>query len=95
MNKLATLDKYVILNEDNSLGYTFDIYSCISLLIHRENSSVLSHIFTGIEKGKIDLVQLNEVLNLPDDKINYIEIFIGSYTLKENIDIISKIIEII
>ena len=62
MNKVASLHDYVILNNDSPIGYTYDLYTCIALLIHRNNNSLLAHIEANEQDNDIDFRYLLDVL---------------------------------
>jgi len=93
MNNVASLNNYVILNEHNSFGYTYDIYSCLALLIHRKNSIVISHIESYVKDGMINTNQLNDIIILNDDSISFVEIFIGTKTNNHNLEKICNILK--
>ena len=88
MNNPVLINKYVILDKDNSFGYTRDLYTCVGLLVFRTNSVILSHIDTLNEKYK-DVI--NEIINLEDDEIQRIELFKGKNTTDEMINNIRKL----
>lgn len=92
MNSVAYLDNYVVLNEDNPFGYTYDICTCIGMLVHKRNSAILAHIYAGIKENDIDLEQVNKILDESDDEITYVELFTGYFTNPKNINIIKEIL---
>ena len=91
MNSIANLEDYVLLNENNPVGYTYDIYSCIALLIHRCNSALLCHL--EAYDDYVDIEKLNSILDLKEDKISFIEIFKGLYTNEKVIENIKNVLK--
>lgn len=79
---LVKLDKFKILNDENPLGYIRDINSCIGLLIHKDNATIMYHL-AAFEDGNIPSLEiLNGVLG---DNTEIVEIFKGSNTHEKNV----------
>ena len=79
---LVKLDEFKILNEENPLGYIRDINSCIGLLIHKDNATIMYHLAT-FEDGNIPSLEvLNGVLG---DNTEVVEIFKGPNTHEKNV----------
>ena len=93
MNKVASLHDYVILNNESPIGYTYDLYTCIALLIHRNNNSLLAHIEANEQDNDIDFRYLLDVLNLGKSNILKIELFPGPDTNKHNLELICLILD--
>lgn len=79
---LVKLDEFKILNDENPLGYIRDINSCIGLLIHKDNATIMYHL-AAFEDGNIPSLEiLNGVLG---DNTEVVEIFKGPNTHEENV----------
>ncbi len=88
-NFLAKLDKFKILNADNPLGYIRDINSCIGLLIHKENSTIIYHL-AAFDEG--DIPSIDTFKGVLDSNTEIVEIFIGPNTNKENLNTLINIL---
>lgn len=76
---LVGLDEYKVLNEENPIGYTRDITSCIICLIHRENDAILMHIESY--DHMVDLDNFLEVIgDYKNNPISFVEIYKGKCT---------------
>ncbi len=90
-NLLIGIDDYKILNEENPIGYTRDISTCIVCLIHRENDTVFIHIES--DGNEIYLENFMEFIKpIKDNKIKNVDLFLGDYTSYGNLSIIKFIL---
>ena len=88
---LVGLDDYKVLDEENPIGYTRDIHSCIVLLIHREKDSILLHI-ESLE-SEIYLDNFLELIKVDkENPIKDVDIFLGKYSSIGNLSIIKFIL---
>ena len=89
-NLLVGLDEYKVLNEENPIGYCRDITTCIVMIIHTNNSSILLHVEAykrGIEIGNfVDCMEENK------DNVTHVDIFKGYETNIGNLSIIMFIL---
>ncbi len=92
MNNIANLSEYVNMNKKNPIWYTYDLYSCIAMLFHREHSAILAHIEANKDLYDMDIVQMINIMKLIDDNIVNVELFAGPNTNPDNIDLIEKIL---
>ena len=92
MNNIVYLNDYAILNKDNPIGYTYDIYTCIAMLIHRKNSAILAHIESNPQDSNINIQLVLSLLNMKDDEIVFVELFTGRETNKYNLHLVKNIL---
>lgn len=83
------LDEYKEMNSENPISYTRDLTTCIAVLLHLENSSILMHI-ASFEDGKIELNKFIKLVNGKD--IINAEIF---KSLKTDKDCLDKVCDIL
>lgn len=83
---LVGIDEYKVLNDKDPIGYTRDINSCIGLLLHRKESTIIMHI-EAYEKN-IELDNLFELLKDKKNPVLKAEIFQGPNTAKGNLSIL-------
>ena len=88
---LASLNEYVVLNAEHPVGYTRDVLSCISGVMHREKSAIVFHL--EAYQNYINLEALNEILRLKDDRIISADLFIGELTDLDNLKLVTMILE--
>lgn len=89
---LVELNGYKVLDKNNPIGYVRDIHSCIGLLIHKKNNSILIHI--EAYDDSIDLDILSECLKYDkDNPVLNAEIYRGYYTSNGNMSIIKFILD--
>ena len=93
MSKFVRLNEYGIIDDKVPIGYTYDILTCIGLLVHRENSSILSHIEAGKDNYDIHLDVVSNILNLNDDKIVNAELFLGKLTNNFNLELVETMLK--
>lgn len=82
---LVNIDEFKILNEGNPLGYIRDINTCMGILIHYDNYSVLFHLAAFSDSN---IPSLKVLENLLKENAEVVEIFKGPNTNKNNISIV-------
>lgn len=85
------LDEYKILNKDNPLGYTRDLTTCIAVLLHLKDYSILMHI-AAFENDKIELDKFIRLINELNGQIESLEVFKSPRTSNINLDKVCNII---
>jgi len=93
MNNIASLYDYVLLNNDNPIGYTYDLYTCVAALIYRENSIILAHLEMSQKNNSVDYKSLFHILDLNDDNILNIELFAGPKTDMNDLKLIGSLLD--
>ena len=79
------LDEYKELNENNPIGYTRDLATCIAVLLHLKGSSILMHI-AAFESGKIELDKFIRLVIEKRNEIEKAEIFKAPKTVHSSLD---------
>lgn len=92
------MDKYVVgldeakeLTKDSPLGYTRDLTTCIAVLLHLKDSSILMHI-AAFEGGKIELNKFVNIVNERKSEIERAEVFKSPKTVSSSLDIVCDIL---
>lgn len=85
------LDEYIIMNETYPIAYTRDLTSCIAVLLHLKNSSILMHI-AAFKSGEIELNKFIKLINDRKEEIENADIFKAPKTELSNLDKVCDIL---
>lgn len=90
-NYVVGLDEYMEMNESNPLAYTRDLATCIAVLLHLKNSSILMHIAV-FENGKIELNKFIKLVSERKEEIENAEVFKAFKTEQSSLDKVCDIL---
>ena len=90
-NCVVGLDEYMEINELNSLAYTRDLTTCIAVLLHLKDSSILMHI-AAFENGEIELDKFIKLVSERKEEIESAEVFKAPRTETPSLDKVCDIL---
>ena len=90
-NYVVGLDEYMEINESNPLAYTRDLVTCIAVLLHLKDSSILMHI-AAFENGEIELDKFMRLVGERRDEIERAEVFKAPKTELPSLDKVCDIL---
>lgn len=90
-NYVVGLDEYREINESNPLAYTRDLVTCIAVLLHLKDSSILMHI-AAFENGEIELDKFMRLVGERRDEIERAEVFKAPRTELPSLDKVCDIL---